>query len=318
VADLIPPDPRIRYLALDGKRSIGAKRNLACAEARGEILLHWDDDDWMAERRIRVQVETLLAAGAEISGLPRLYFHEPGTGESWEYAYPRQDRVWLAGATLCYKKELWQENPFPDTSVGEDTQFLWTDRPKRLVPLDDPTLYVATLHPGNTNSHRTAVPGWRSAPGDVVRQLLGEVADPPTPPTPPIPPIPPIPIIAPVAPASPATSPIPGRVSCIMPTGADRRHFLPQAVRCFLRQDYPDRELVIVDDGGDSAAALLPTDERIVYLHLAGRHSAGHKRNLAVERSRGEIIVHWDDDDGSAEDRLTHQVQLLLERRAEV
>jgi glycosyltransferase involved in cell wall biosynthesis len=316
VADLIPPDPRIRYLALDEKRSIGAKRNLACAEARGEIILHWDDDDWMAERRIRVQVEALSGAGAEVSGLPRLYFHQPDTGESWEYACPRRDRIWLAGATLCYTKELWRENPFPDTSVGEDTQFLWTDRPKRLAPLDDPSLYVATLHPGNTSSKRTAVPGWHPAPGDVVLRLLGEAV--------PVEKAIDAPRIIPIAaPSSPlpalSTAPtVPGRVSCIMPTRADRRRFLPQAVRCFLRQDYPDRELVIVDDGGDSAASLLPADPRIVYLHLQGDHSAGHKRNLAVERSQGEIIVHWDDDDGSAEDRLRHQVEILLERRAEV
>ena len=331
VADLIPPDPRIRYLALDGKRSIGAKRNLACAEARGEILLHWDDDDWMAERRIRVQVEALCGGGAEVSGLPRLYFHEPATGESWEYACPRQDRTWLAGATLCYQKELWRENPFPDTSVGEDTQFLWTDRPKRLAPLDDPSLYVATLHSGNTSSKRTAVAGWRPAPGNVVRRLIGDlveeaVAVETAPVAPPIhvaaPPAPlvTLPVITAPAAGSPsrARPPIAGRVSCIMPTRADRRRFLLQAVRCFLRQDHPDRELVIVDDGGDSAAGLLPDDPRIVYLHLPGQHSAGHKRNLAVEQSRGEVIVHWDDDDGSAEDRLRHQVQILLERRAEV
>ena len=85
------------------------------------------------------------------------------------------------------------------------------------------------------------------------------------------------------------------------------------AVRCFLRQDYPDRELVIVDDSPDAADALLPDlpedAGRVVYLHRPGRRSAGEKRNLAVERSRGEVVVHWDDDDWSAPDRLTHQVE---------
>ncbi|MEA2692453.1 MAG: hypothetical protein QOJ16_1840, partial [Acidobacteriota bacterium] len=278
VADLIPADPRILYLALDGKRSVGAKRNLACAEARGEIILHWDDDDWMADRRIRVQAEALVSTDVEISGLPRLYFHDLAADESWEYAYPGTDRVWLAGATLCYRKSLWEENPFPDTSVGEDTQFLWSARPKRLLPLSDLTLYVASLHAGNTNSRRSAVPGWRPASGDLVRQLLAGDAPAAHRPAPPL-------SAVPVPSAS--AEPVRGRVSCIMPTGADRRRFLSQAVRCFLRQDYPDRELVIVDDGPVSAAGLLPADERIVYLHLPVRGSAGYKRNLAVERSRG-------------------------------
>jgi len=46
-------------------------------------------------------------------------------------------------------------------------------------------------------------------------------------------------------------------VSCIMPT-ADRRVFVPQAIRYFLRQHYPNRELIIIDDGVDPVADLIP------------------------------------------------------------
>ena len=48
-------------------------------------------------------------------------------------------------------------------------------------------------------------------------------------------------------------------VSCIMPT-ADRRRFVPLAIQNFLQQDYPNRELVILDDGQDSVADLAPAD----------------------------------------------------------
>ena len=40
-------------------------------------------------------------------------------------------------------------------------------------------------------------------------------------------------------------------VSCIMPTTGQRRHFLPQAIKYFQRQTYPNLELVIVCDGED-------------------------------------------------------------------
>ena len=85
-------------------------------------------------------------------------------------------------------------------------------------------------------------------------------------------------------------------VSCIMPT-YNRRLFVPQAIRYFLRQDYPRRELVIVDDGTDEVGDLIPDDERLRYIRLGQRASIGHKRNIAVEQGRGEIIAHWDDDD---------------------
>ncbi|MCU1245662.1 MAG: glycosyl transferase family 2, partial [Acidobacteria bacterium] len=53
-------------------------------------------------------------------------------------------------------------------------------------------------------------------------------------------------------------------VSCIMPT-FERRAFIPQAMHCFLSQDYPNLELIVVDDGNDPIADLLPSDPRIVY-----------------------------------------------------
>ncbi|HEX2643691.1 MAG TPA: class I SAM-dependent methyltransferase, partial [Thermoanaerobaculia bacterium] len=176
VSDLIPEDPRIRYVPLDRKLTIGAKRNLACDLTRGEIVLHWDDDDWMEERRIRFQVESLLESAADLCGLPRLYFHEPASGRSWEYSCLRRDKMWLAGATFCYRKSLWLGSPFPDTNVGEDVRFLWSDRPKNLLPLRDSSFYVARIHPGNTGSKIGSGRGWRPLPDGVVPGFLGQVA----------------------------------------------------------------------------------------------------------------------------------------------
>ncbi len=172
VADLIPADPRIRYIALDERRTVGAKRNLACEAARGEIILHWDDDDWMADWRIRYQVEHLLAARADLCGLPRLYFHEPATGQTWEFISPARDRKWIAGATFCYRKDLWRAVPFADVDNGEDMRFLWSDRRKKVEPLGDPSFYIARLHPANTASKRDSTRSWRPVRERVLARLL--------------------------------------------------------------------------------------------------------------------------------------------------
>lgn len=44
-------------------------------------------------------------------------------------------------------------------------------------------------------------------------------------------------------------------VSCIMPT-YDRRRFVPQAIKYFLRQDYSNKELAILDDGAKALSEL--------------------------------------------------------------
>ena len=106
-------------------------------------------------------------------------------------------------------------------------------------------------------------------------------------------------------------------VSCIMPTH-NRREFVPQAIQYFLRQDYPDRELIIVDDGTDDVADLVPADPRILYLRLDRKHALGTKRNLACREAKGEVIVHWHDDDWHSPDRIRYQVQALVTGGAEV
>src|SRR5262245_31519656 len=106
-------------------------------------------------------------------------------------------------------------------------------------------------------------------------------------------------------------------VSCVMPT-ADRRGFVPQAIRYFQQQDYKNKELVIVDDGNESAADLISPDANIRYIRLTGRRSLGAKRNECVEACRGDLIMHWDDDDWMAPRRITYQVEALLREDAEV
>ncbi len=106
-------------------------------------------------------------------------------------------------------------------------------------------------------------------------------------------------------------------LSCIMPT-RNRPRFAAQSMSYFLRQDYPERELIVVDDGDEPVGDLIPRDERIRYIRLPRRQSLGAKRNLACEASRGEWIAHWDDDDWMAPDRLSLQAGLALNDGAEV
>ena len=109
-------------------------------------------------------------------------------------------------------------------------------------------------------------------------------------------------------------------VSCVMPTYG-RPVFALQAVRYFLRQDYPERELLILDDGpegpGEELGARLPADDRIRYIRLP-RLPIGGKRNIGCALARGAIIAQWDDDDWYGPARLSAQVAPLLAGRADI
>ncbi|MEO8371372.1 MAG: glycosyltransferase [Candidatus Solibacter sp.] len=279
IEDLVPHDPRIRYHRLRERLNIGAKRNLGCQLARGAIVVHWDDDDWYPAWRVEAQVRSL--ADADISGTSQLYYHAPHAGSIYRYA--NTSDAWVAGNTMAYHRSFWIEHPFPEIACGEDMRFLSDVPSRKVADLADPRLCIATIHPHNTSRKDTTGSCWRSA----------SLAD--------------------LATARREGQPL---VSCIMPT-FNRRAFLPLAIESFLAQDYPNLELIIVDDGPDTPG-IIPDHPTIRYTRLSSRYSIGEKRNIACGLARGAIIAHWDDDDWYGPTRITHQVEPLLSGEADV
>ena len=172
LAEFARGDERVRYLRLDQKSPLGGKRNLACQEARGDIIVHWDDDDWMASWRLSYQVRALIENNAAVCGLDKLYFYEPERDLAWQYVYPERSRFWVAGATLCYLKSFWRQNPFPNINVGEDTRFVWGGDAGKMMALHDSNFYVAMIHSGNTSRKRTNDPRYRPVAPEQIRQMM--------------------------------------------------------------------------------------------------------------------------------------------------
>jgi len=114
----------------------------------------------------------------------------------------------------------------------------------------------------------------------------------------------------------------PPHVSCIMPTHG-RRPLVVAALYSFLMQDYPAKELVVVDDGEDNLGDLfddIPAD--VIFMRPevdpGYRYTIGRKRNLACQAARGSIICHMDSDDLSACDRISRQVHTLISSRRSI
>jgi hypothetical protein len=119
--------PRIRYVRLKQSLSIGAKRNLACREAPGSILVQWDDDDWHGPERIRRQIAPLLAGQSEITGLSQTLFLDLARLEFWQPSAESFRRIAFAGVhcgTLAFRREVGERTCYPDFSQGEDVAFL--------------------------------------------------------------------------------------------------------------------------------------------------------------------------------------------------
>jgi glycosyltransferase involved in cell wall biosynthesis len=173
VRDLVPETVSIRYLRVEPRPTIGAVRNLACEAADGEVILHWDDDDWHARHRIRYQVEALLQTNAEVVGLNRVFFYDLRDRSAWLYAYLQSQRLWLRGNSLCYRRTFWADRRFPDIDIGEDTRFIENAHADRMSALPDSTFHVSVIHGGNVSAPRPSGRYWRRTDAHVVRRMLG-------------------------------------------------------------------------------------------------------------------------------------------------
>jgi glycosyltransferase involved in cell wall biosynthesis len=173
VGDLVPTHPAIRYLRTQNHRSLGAKRNAACEAAHGDIILHWDDDDWYAPHRIRYQVEALTAGNAELCGIDRALCFDPRLPAAWEYVYPPVGPPWVYGATLCYRRAFWRAHPFPDMNVGEDTCFAAAAQPRQVRTLPDNLFFVALVHAANTSPKHVGDRRWQPRPVEIIRAVTG-------------------------------------------------------------------------------------------------------------------------------------------------
>jgi hypothetical protein len=110
------------------------------------------------------------------------------------------------------------------------------------------------------------------------------------------------------------------RITCICVTHS-RVPFLRRSVRCFLEQEYHDRELVVIYQSDDDATrqfleglsegSIIPVEVPAV-----PRLSLGSLRNFGRQAGTGKYIATWDDDDWHSPARLAEQMRAIQETGA--
>lgn len=103
-------------------------------------------------------------------------------------------------------------------------------------------------------------------------------------------------------------------VSIIMPVH-DAQATLGDSIRSVLAQDYPEWELLIVDDGStdNSVAIALEAAERDARIRVLSQDNRGPSvaRNLGLRHATGEVIAFLDADDLWQHDKLATHISLF-------
>lgn len=179
-------DPKVKYFHQQSRSSIGHKRNFLIEQASGEVIAHFDDDDYYAPNYLSEMFDHLQKSDADLTKLSRWLAWRELDGSLWEWdtrfienvhfvikgtskAQPMIDldstfleqsekekwtfeNLWGFGFSYFYKKSLWKEFPFNDMNFGEDYDFISRAKNsnKKIVHTPDwKHLVLHTIHQKN-------------------------------------------------------------------------------------------------------------------------------------------------------------------------
>ena len=101
----------------------------------------------------------------------------------------------------------------------------------------------------------------------------------------------------------------------------DRPELAERSLQSFLAQSYPNKELIIIDEGGTEFQEKMRSLGDLSKLGISYHRnetpcSLGELRNRAVGLARGEYVCQWDDDDIYHPDRIACQFAACLSQSA--
>lgn len=156
IKDLISDLPNVKYILVDEPMTIGAKRNLAIQNAAHDVLVMMDDDDVYPNNSVLTRVAYMLMEpkkGCVFSTtIPCYQIHEK---KSFMNVPPNQlpmsQRV--SEATLCFTREFWNQQRFPDQQIAEGDAFI-RSREHMCREVSPQDVIVSLVHAKNTSSRK--------------------------------------------------------------------------------------------------------------------------------------------------------------------
>jgi glycosyltransferase involved in cell wall biosynthesis len=101
------------------------------------------------------------------------------------------------------------------------------------------------------------------------------------------------------------------KISCLLVTANGRFELVKRSIQCFLDQTYPNKELVIVNEGPkayqEQIQEYVKNYNNIICQWLDGKYKLGSLRNISIGLCDGELFCQWDDDDYCTPQRLALQ-----------
>ena len=148
IGDLVEKDTIIRYIRLNERKPLGFKRNLVAAEARGDILINMDDDDYYPPTRIDHAVNALLASQKMIAGASQCFFYDTSI-QQITVSGPFGPNHATCGS-MAFFKEYTESHAFSDEALAQEEPLFTNNFTEPMVQLDPRLTMLVIQHQKNT------------------------------------------------------------------------------------------------------------------------------------------------------------------------
>lgn len=144
--------PNIRYIQLEEKLNIGEKRNILNNEAKGEIIVCMDDDDYYPPERVSHAVASLKKSRCLIAGCSDIYMYEYFMGKL--YKFKRFHPYHSTNNCMAFKREYLRNHKHAEgLKWAEETSFT-NNFTEPMVQLDSQQCIIVSSHNMNTVNKR--------------------------------------------------------------------------------------------------------------------------------------------------------------------
>ena len=151
----------------------GLARNFANEQTAGNVILHWDDDDWFHPERIYRQVEALQKVPGDGFSFTSKFYH---------YHIERRKALkpasWLGGegslgTTFGYWKKTWEKSPFQDVPNCDDGPFQADLRIRACPTIDGKDSHWLIYMRHNQNVSNFTQYDWEEESTTEARRMMG-------------------------------------------------------------------------------------------------------------------------------------------------
>lgn len=141
--------PNIRYIRLDEKITIGAKRNRLNEEAQGEIIVAMDDDDYYPPERVQAVVAAFKKnPGKELAGSSEIYMYYTDLKVIFKLGPYNPNHA--TNGTMAWRKSYAAAHRYDETLTHSEEKSFLEEYKHPMIQLDPFKVMLVMSHSENT------------------------------------------------------------------------------------------------------------------------------------------------------------------------